>query len=72
VSWSVVHPRQRGPVAVPAIVELDEGPWLSVGLVLAGQEELTSLRAGQPVSARFVHPDDGASYPMFGPLVSPG
>jgi acetyl-CoA acetyltransferase/uncharacterized OB-fold protein len=72
VSWSVVHPRQDGPVAVPAMVELDEGPWLSAGLVLAGQEELTSLRAGQPVSARFVHPDDGASYPVFGPLVSPG
>ena len=72
VSWSVVHPRHGGPVAVPAMVELDEGPWLSAGLVLAGQEELTSLRAGQPVGARFIHPDDGASYPVFGPLVSPG
>ena len=68
----MVHSRHGGPVAVPAMVELDEGPWLSAGLVVAGQEELTSLRAGQPVSARFIHPDDGASYPVFGPLVSPG
>lgn len=72
VSWSVVHPRDGGPVAVPALVELEEGPWLSAGLVLAGPEELRSLRAGQPVGARFVHPDEGASYPMFGPLGSPG
>ncbi len=72
VSWSVVHPRHGGPVAVPAMVELEEGPWLSAGLVLASPGELASVRAGQPVSARFIHPDEGASYPVFGPLLSPG
>ncbi|HEX6933434.1 MAG TPA: OB-fold domain-containing protein [Streptosporangiaceae bacterium] len=72
VSWSAVHPRNGGPVAVPALVEVEEGPWLSAGLALAGHEELRSLRAGQPVVARFVHPDEGASYPVFCPLESPG
>ncbi|HEX5189558.1 MAG TPA: OB-fold domain-containing protein [Streptosporangiaceae bacterium] len=72
VSWSVVPPRHGGPVAVPALVELDEGPWLSAGLVLASPRELRSLRAGQRVAVSFVHPDEGASYPVFGPLDSPG
>ena len=69
VSWSVVHPRDGGPVSVPALVELAEGPWLSTGLRLAGQEQLGMLHAGQPVVAQFVHPADGASYPEFRPLV---
>ncbi len=72
VSWSVVHPRDGGPVAVPALVELAEGPWLSAGLRLADPADLASLRAGGPVVAEFVHPDEGASYPVFRPLVSPG
>ena len=72
VSWSVVHPRDGGPVAVPALVELDEGPWLSTALRLAGPQDLASLRAGQQLLARFVHPAQGASYPVFGPPVSPG
>jgi uncharacterized OB-fold protein len=72
VSWSVVHPRGGGPVAVPALVELAEGPWLSTTLRLNGPLELAALRAGQPVAAEFVHPPDGASYPVFGPLVSSG
>jgi acetyl-CoA acetyltransferase/uncharacterized OB-fold protein len=72
VSWSVVHPRGGGPVTVPALVELAEGPWLSTALRLNGPEELATLRAGQPVAAEFVHPPDGASYPVFTPLVSSG
>jgi acetyl-CoA acetyltransferase/uncharacterized OB-fold protein len=65
VSWSVVHPRRDGPVAVPALVELTEGPWLATGLRLNGPEQLAALRSGQSVEAEFVHPDEGASYPLF-------
>jgi uncharacterized OB-fold protein len=72
VSWSVVHPRDGGPVSVPALVELAEGPWLSTGLLLAGPEELGALHAGEPVGVEFVHPDAGASYPVFRPLLSSG
>jgi acetyl-CoA acetyltransferase/uncharacterized OB-fold protein len=72
VSWSVVHPRDGGPVAVPALVELDEGPWLSTALRLADPQDLASLRAGQQLIAWFVHPAQGASYPVFRPPVSPG
>jgi acetyl-CoA acetyltransferase/uncharacterized OB-fold protein len=72
VSWSVVHPRGGGPVTVPALVELAEGPWLSTALRLNGPQELATLRAGQPVAAEFVHPPDGASYPVFRPPVSSG
>jgi acetyl-CoA acetyltransferase/uncharacterized OB-fold protein len=70
VSWSVVHPRQDGPLAVPALVELAEGPWLATGLRLAGPGELACLRAGEPVAAEFVHPAEGAAYPVFGRLGS--
>ncbi len=69
VSWAVVrHKRDEGPLAVPALVELDEGPWLATGLRLADEADLASLRAGQPVVARFVHAQDGESYPVFIPL----
>jgi len=70
VSWSVVHPRQDGPLAVPALVELAEGPWLATGLRLAGPGELACLRAGDPVAAQFVRPAEGAAYPVFGRLGS--
>jgi acetyl-CoA acetyltransferase/uncharacterized OB-fold protein len=71
VSWSAVHPRQDGPIAVPALVELAEGPWLATGLRLAGPAELACLRAGQPLAAEFVRPAEGAAYPVFGRLGSP-
>ena len=53
-------------LAVPALVELAEGPWLATGLRLAGPGELACLHAGQPVSAEFVRPAEGAAYPVFG------
>jgi hypothetical protein len=65
VSWSVVHPRHGGPVAVAALVELAEGPWLATGLRLAEAAELAGLHSGQPVAAEFIRPADGASYPVF-------
>ena len=70
VSWSVVHPRHEGLVAVPALVELAEGPWLATALRLAGPAELACLHAGEPVSAQFVCPAEGAAYPVFGRLAS--
>lgn len=72
VSWSVVHPRQDGPVALPALVELAEGPWLASGLRLDRAEQIAALRAGQAVAAEFVRPADGASYPVFRPVGSRG
>ena len=72
VSWSVVHPRPDGPVAVPALVELEEGPWLATGLRLAGPGQLAEIRAGQPVVVEFIRPAEGASYPMFRPVGSHG
>ncbi len=69
VSWAVVHPRAAGEsLAIPALVELDEGPWLATGLRLADLTTLATLRAGLPVIAEFVHPPDGDSYPAFRPV----
>ena len=67
----MVHPRHGGPVAVPALVELEEGPWLATGLRLADAGELAELHAGQPVAAEFIRPADGASYPVFCPVGTP-
>jgi acetyl-CoA acetyltransferase/uncharacterized OB-fold protein len=71
VSWSVVHPRHGGPVAVPALVELAEGPWLATGLRLADAGALAGLHAGQPVAAEYATPADGARYPVFCPVGTP-
>ncbi len=68
-SWSVTHSKQADdPLAVPALVELDEGPWLATGLYLPAHSALAGLRAGQEVTVRFVHPDEGESYPVFSPV----
>jgi uncharacterized OB-fold protein len=50
---------------VVALVELDEGPWLHTRLAGVDRAALGRLRAGMRVSARFVHPVDGESYPLF-------
>jgi uncharacterized protein len=47
--------------AVLALVELDEGPWLHSRL--AGEPA-----AGLRVAARFEHPAEGESYPVFVPV----
>lgn len=76
VSWAVVH---RAPLpwladAVPyvcAVVELVEGPWLTVRLVDADPAELA---AGQPVRVRFVASgpadDPGEVLPVFAPAAA--
>ena len=71
VSWAVVHqvPVPALAAAVPyltAVVELAEGPWLMVRLV--GTDE-RDLRAGLPVSARFV-PSGGGGGPAGETLVA--
>ncbi len=64
VSWAVVHqvPVPALAAAIPyltAVVELAEGPWLLVRLVDAQERH---LRAGLPVTARFV-PSGGHGEP---------
>ncbi|MCO1660419.1 Zn-ribbon domain-containing OB-fold protein [Pseudonocardia humida] len=73
VSWAVVHqaplPWLAGAVPyVCAVVELAEGPWLTVRLVDA---DPGALAAGQPLRVRFVPsgPPDGPgeTLPVFAP-----
>jgi hypothetical protein len=86
----VVHARKGGPVAIPAQVQLDEGPWLSATLHLADPASQTDpaspaaehletslaglarLHAGMAVTAEFVSPPAGESYPLFRPVGSHG
>jgi acetyl-CoA acetyltransferase/uncharacterized OB-fold protein len=72
VSWSVVHSRENGPVAVPALVELAEGPWLATALSVREPVELAALRAGQSVAVTLARPATGESYPVFCPVGVPG
>jgi uncharacterized OB-fold protein len=59
VSWAVAHSR-TGETAPLALVELAEGPWMYGRL-----EAVEAPREGLPLRARFVHPDEGESYPVF-------
>jgi acetyl-CoA acetyltransferase/uncharacterized OB-fold protein len=77
-SWAIVHSRGGEAVAVPALVELAEGPWLSTGLSLAmpdgretGAGEMAALSAGQALSVAFARSPEGECYPVFCPLRSP-
>jgi uncharacterized protein len=63
VAWAVPHPGPAGGVL--ALVELDEGPWLHTRLELDDGAGAGRLRAGLTVTARFVHPAEGESYPVF-------
>jgi uncharacterized protein len=65
ISWAVLHSGGAAAAAsVLALVELDEGPWLRTRLERAGAD---GPRAGLRVTAHFVHPADGESYPVFRP-----
>lgn len=59
VSWAVAHSR-TGATAPLALLELAEGPWMFGRLA-----EVAEPREGLPLRARFVHPDEGESYPVF-------
>lgn len=69
VSWVVVHPRPGAddpePPSVPAIVELDEGPWWWTLLV---RVDPGSLRAGQPVRVEFEQPEGSEVVPVWSPV----
>ena len=64
VSWAVPHERASGaPAVVLALVELAEGPWMHTRV----DADPAALRAGLPLTARFVHLPDGESFPIFVP-----
>jgi uncharacterized protein len=58
-------PGPRDTPGILALVELDEGPWLHTRL--AQPSGAPPPRAGLRVTAHFIHPDEGASYPVFRP-----
>jgi hypothetical protein len=69
VSWVVLHPRPRDGAAVealrlPAIVELEEGPWWWTQLVDAEPGELLE---GLPLRVAFERPDGSEAVPVFSP-----
>jgi uncharacterized OB-fold protein len=75
VSWVVVParpvPGDEGPPpapAMPAIVELEEGPWWWTSLVDADPARLTD---GHPLEVRFERPEGSEAVPVFAP-VQPG
>ncbi|HEY3687783.1 MAG TPA: OB-fold domain-containing protein [Streptosporangiaceae bacterium] len=64
VTWAVPYDRaSAAPALVFALVELAEGPWMHTRV----DADPAALHAGQPLSARFVHPDDGESFTVFVP-----
>ncbi|ANO05447.1 Zn-ribbon domain-containing OB-fold protein [Mycobacteroides immunogenum] len=71
VTWTVVH-RAPNPLfadCVPyvvGVVELTEGPWMYARI------DVRQPEAGMPLSASFVHPAEGESYPVFGDGSSDG
>ena len=70
ISWAVLPAGKPGPADAPsvlALVELDEGPWLRTRLEGIGATGIAGLRPGLRVTAHFVHPAEGESYPVFRP-----
>jgi uncharacterized OB-fold protein len=70
-SWAVVHPRPREgvdpqPPTVPAIVELEEGPWWWTRIVDA---DVDRLAGGQALRVRFERPEGSEAVPVFAPAV---
>lgn len=69
VTWAVVHPRpaadgEAGPPAVPAVVELEEGPWWWSQIV---GFEPDDLRDGLALRVVFERPDGSEAVPVFTP-----
>lgn len=69
VSWAVVHDRPREgvqppPPTVPAIVELEEGPWWWTQLVTVDPGQ---LREGMDLRLGFERPDASEAVPVFQP-----
>jgi uncharacterized OB-fold protein len=60
ISWAVLPGEGT---SILALVELDEGPWLRTRLVA----DPAAVAVGLAVRARFEHPAEGESYPLFWP-----
>jgi uncharacterized protein len=79
ISWAVLPAGMPDPADPPnisgapagpsvlALVELDEGPWLRTRLEGTGATGTAGLRPGLRVTAHFVNPGEGESYPVFRP-----
>jgi uncharacterized OB-fold protein len=64
VSWVVVPDRHGGPARLPAIAELDEGPWWWSILVGADPGQ---LHEGLPLRIEFASAEGGEPVPVFVP-----
>lgn len=65
VTWAVPYEKATGsPAMVFALVELSEGPWMHTRV----DADPGDLHAGAPLTARFHHPTDGESFPLFVPV----
>lgn len=64
VTWTVVHKAPNRAYVdlvqyTVGVIELAEGPWMY------GRIETPTPTAGMALTASFVHPDEGESYPVF-------
>jgi uncharacterized OB-fold protein len=62
VTWTVVHSRE-GAAPPVGVVELAEGPWMTVRL----DADPASLSAGMALTAGFDRPGGGEPVPIFRP-----
>jgi uncharacterized protein len=62
VTWTVVHTRD-GPSPPVGVVELAEGPWMTVRL----DAEAGALSAGMPITVGFAREGGGEPVPVFRP-----
>ena len=60
VTWTVL-PGQSAPDTVVAVVELEEGPWITVQVQ---DIDAAGLRAGHPVRIGFETPEGGEAVPI--------
>jgi uncharacterized OB-fold protein len=63
ISFAVPPAREGEEPCVLALVELAEGPWLHTRLNVDPADAVV----GMAVTARFEHPAEGESYPLFWP-----
>ena len=63
VTWTVVHSRE-GPARPVGIVELAEGPWMTVGI----DADPAALAAGEALRVAFDRPGGGEPVPVFRPV----
>jgi uncharacterized OB-fold protein len=61
VSWTVIHAKE-GTRQIAGIIELAEGPWMTVALDLESDE---GLEVGAALKVSFVHPEGGEFVPVF-------